>query len=84
MLEELTTFCPGGRITDIECKTINDIEYYSSGETLTCTVETGLICLNTDNDPIGCNDYQIRYKCSCGRKCPVFVLPILEFIINCL
>ena len=62
---ELTSFCPGGTITQVECQTVDGIEYYSSGEILTCTTDGGLQCNNADNFPIPCSDYQIKYECTC-------------------
>ncbi|PVD30852.1 hypothetical protein C0Q70_10127 [Pomacea canaliculata] len=66
--QQLSQFCPGGRVTQVDCRTTEDIEYFSSGEMLTCTVDGGLVCNNADNDPIPCSDYKIRYECSCHRK----------------
>ncbi|XP_025095657.1 mucin-5AC-like [Pomacea canaliculata] len=63
--QQLSQFCPGGRVTQVDCRTTEDIEYFSSGEMLTCTVDGGLVCNNADNDPIPCSDYKIRYECSC-------------------
>ncbi|XP_076461744.1 uncharacterized protein LOC143294198 [Babylonia areolata] len=62
---ELTSFCPGGTITQVDCQTADGIEYYSSGEILTCTTDGGLQCNNADNFPIPCSDYKIKYLCSC-------------------
>ena len=66
---ELTSFCPGGTITQVECQTVDGIEYYSSGEILTCTTDGGLQCNNADNFPIPCSDYQIKYECTCPGEC---------------
>ena len=65
---ELTSFCPGGTITKVDCQTVDGIEYFSSGEVLTCTTDGGLQCNNADNFPIPCSDYKIRYECTCPRK----------------
>ena len=65
---ELTSFCPGGTITKVDCQTVDGIEYFSSGEILTCTTDGGLQCNNADNFPIPCSDYKIRYECTCPRK----------------
>jgi hypothetical protein len=66
---ELAAFCPGGTITHVDCMTVDNIEYFSSGEILTCDANNGLVCNNTDNDPVPCSDYKIRYECSCPGKC---------------
>ncbi|XP_052248669.1 mucin-5AC-like isoform X9 [Dreissena polymorpha] len=62
---ELATFCPVGKITAVECQTVDGIASYSTGEVAQCTMEGGSVCLNGDNDPIPCSDYQIRYYCKC-------------------
>jgi hypothetical protein len=64
---ELTAFCPGGTITNVDCMTVDNIEYFSSGEVLTCTANGGLQCSNADNFPVPCSDYKIRYECTCGK-----------------
>ncbi|KAH3721629.1 hypothetical protein DPMN_064565, partial [Dreissena polymorpha] len=58
-------FCPAGKITAVECQTVDGIASYSTGEVAQCTMEGGSVCLNGDNDPIPCSDYQIRYYCTC-------------------
>ncbi|WAR14240.1 HMCT-like protein [Mya arenaria] len=58
--------CPYGKISRIECRTIDDIASYSSGEIMQCTIEEGAVCLNNDNFPIPCSDYKIRYFCECA------------------
>jgi len=62
---ELASFCPGGTVTQVDCQTSDGIEYFSSGEILTCDVTNGLVCNNVDNFPVPCSDYKIRYQCSC-------------------
>ena len=59
-------FCPGGKVSSIECVTSDGIASYSTGEMMECSVERGLVCLNADNDPIPCSDYKIRYFCECA------------------
>ncbi|WAR09825.1 MFGM-like protein [Mya arenaria] len=59
-------FCPYGKISRIECRTIDDIASYSSGEIMQCTIEEGAVCLNNDNFPIPCSDYKIKYFCECA------------------
>ena len=67
---ELTSFCPGGTITQVDCQTVDGIEHFSSGEILTCTTDGGLQCNNADNFPIPCSDYRIKYECTCpGEHC---------------
>ena len=65
---QLATFCPDGKVTQIECVTTTGILSYSTGEIMTCTLEGGLACLNDDNAPIKCSDYKIRYFCKCNGK----------------
>ncbi|KAH3845741.1 hypothetical protein DPMN_088024 [Dreissena polymorpha] len=73
---EKRLFCPYGTLTAIECLTTNGTQSYSTGEFQlksppTCTMEGGSVCLNSDNDPITCSDYQIRYYCKCEGNCRV-------------
>jgi hypothetical protein len=65
---ELAAFCPGGTITHVDCMTVDNIEYFSSGEILTCDANNGLVCNNGDNFPVPCSDYKIRYQCQCGES----------------
>ena len=65
---ELASFCPGGTISKVDCQTVDGIEYFSSGEILTCSASEGLVCNNADNFPIPCSDYQIKYECTCPGK----------------
>ena len=62
---ELAAFCIGGKVTSIECVTESGIASYSSGEKLTCDLNDGLSCRNSDNAPIPCSDYKVRYYCQC-------------------
>ncbi|KAK7501349.1 hypothetical protein BaRGS_00007474, partial [Batillaria attramentaria] len=66
--------CPGGELKQIECQTVNNIPYHSSGEIVTCSVDQGLVCNNADNSPIPCSDYQVRYLCECAGV-PTAYLP---------
>ncbi|WAQ93432.1 EDIL3-like protein [Mya arenaria] len=66
---EKNSFCVGGRVSGIECKTIDNIASYSSGEILECSMENGLICEDAVNAPMPCSDYQVRYYCKCPVAC---------------
>ena len=65
---ELAAFCPGGMVAKADCQTVDGIEYFSSGEILTCSAQGGLQCSNADNFPNPCSDYKIRYQCTCPNK----------------
>ncbi|KAH3721630.1 hypothetical protein DPMN_064566 [Dreissena polymorpha] len=54
-----------GKVTSIECATVDGIASYSTGEIQQCTLETGSRCMNDDNFPVQCSDYKIRYFCDC-------------------
>ena len=58
-------FCPGGRITEVECSTVNNTPSELTGETVDCNVYSGLTCLFVENAPIPCSDYKVRYFCDC-------------------
>ena len=62
---ELADFCIGGKVTAIECVTVDGIQSYSSGERVTCDANDGLSCRNSDNFPVPCSDYKVRYFCQC-------------------
>lgn len=66
--QEQTAFCNGGMITMVECQDKYGTEYKSTGATVTCDVQNGVLCRNFDNEPIPCSDYKIRYFCNCGSK----------------
>ena len=74
---QLSTFCPDGKITQIECVTTTGIASYSTGEIAMCTMEGGSVCLNADNDPFPCSDYKIRYFCKCNGKL-VYIIEVLK------
>ncbi|XP_067650638.1 mucin-5AC-like [Haliotis asinina] len=65
-VEELTKFCPGGKITEVKCETVDAIPSYSSGELMTCDKHQGVVCRNEDNFPMPCSDYRIMYYCQCA------------------
>jgi len=65
---ELAKLCPGGKITSIECVTTYGIASYSAGEIMQCSMENGAMCINSDNAPLPCSDYKIRYYCQCEGK----------------
>ncbi|KAL4222951.1 Mucin-5B [Mactra antiquata] len=65
--EQKKAFCPYGKITSIECITTDLISSDSTGEIMQCTLEGGSACLNSDNAPIPCSDYKIRYFCKCDE-----------------
>lgn len=62
-------FCNGGNITKVECYSVSmEAPAESSGEILVCTPSKGLVCDDSDNFPIPCGDYKIRYYCDCGTS----------------
>ncbi len=49
--------------TEIECRVVDTKEDYSqTGQVVTCTLDTGLLCKNLDNSGV-CLDYEVRFKC---------------------
>ena len=62
---EKAAFCIGGIVNRIECITSDGIASYSSGEQIMCSLQNGLVCNNSDNAPLPCSDYKIRYFCQC-------------------
>ncbi|XP_053374175.1 mucin-5AC-like [Mercenaria mercenaria] len=61
---EMSNFCSGGRMSEIECITSSGIPSYSTGEIISCSVNNGLECLNENNFPVTCSDYKVRYLLS--------------------
>ncbi|XP_065835629.1 mucin-5AC-like [Oscarella lobularis] len=51
----------------VRCRTKNTHKPYSStGESVTCTLATGLICKNQDQSPGKfCSDYEVSFLCPC-------------------
>lgn len=62
--EELSRFCQRGTISDIQCETLDGRSYKLAGDITTCTIESGLVCDEFQNYPIGCQDYRVRYECA--------------------
>ncbi|XP_052092501.1 mucin-5AC-like [Mytilus californianus] len=61
--KEMTKFCAIGKISKIECATLDGTDYSASGEMVTCTLDEGLNCDASLNAPFPCSDYRVRYEC---------------------
>jgi hypothetical protein len=63
----LHRFCPpelGYYIKRVECVAVDGmIPSYSTGDNMVCDKDLGSICMNSDNFPVQCQDYMIRYVC---------------------
>ncbi len=46
----------------IECKTTDDSTASQTGQIVTCSTDSGLVCKNADNKK-GCKDYKVRFCC---------------------
>lgn len=66
--EDKSKFCPGGKITDINCVDADTGDDYESLAEATCTVSEGLKCLNEPDIGLTCRDYKIRYMCTCSGE----------------
>jgi len=66
-LAEVKASVPCDRPVAIECRTVKDkIDWRQTGQRYTCSLEganPGGICINADNAPSGCLDYEVRYRC---------------------
>lgn len=62
---ELGIFCAGGRVSKIECTTTDGTLASNAGQIVSCTINNGFECLNNNNYPNTCKDYQVRYYCDC-------------------
>ena len=68
-LDKQKELCSDGHITRIECETTGGIPFYSAGAMgTTCDIKDGFICKNSENYPVPCEDYKVRYYCECERK----------------
>lgn len=65
--EDMSDFCPGGKITKVQCVDAETGDDWESLEEADCSVESGLTCLNQPFEGIPpCRDYKIRYLCNCS------------------
>lgn len=64
--DEMVKFCPGGTVSQIECRDAVTRDDYLSLQEATCTIEDGLTCENMIALGIECRDYEIRYMCECS------------------
>ncbi|XP_076449144.1 uncharacterized protein LOC143285632 [Babylonia areolata] len=68
--EEMTQFCPGGHVTDVQCASRQGYLVGGGGGGggywgLLCSLRDGFVCRNDAVAPATCNDYKIRYFCQC-------------------
>ena len=82
LAREKAQFCPGGRITEVECSTVNNIPSEATGETVDCNVYSGLTCLFVENAPIPCSDYKVRFFCDCEYYYTTHMLNTFNEYIN--
>jgi len=47
----------------VECTTLNGVKSSLTGETVTCTPQTGFICKNAEQQDGICQDYKVRFCC---------------------
>ena len=72
--QEMTQFCPGGHVTDIQCRSRQGFPVEDGEEGMVCNVARGLLCRDADVSPARCNDYEVRYFCRCsGRFCSYYI-----------
>ena len=56
--------CSGDTPIGIECRTVSDLPWVVTGETVACVAETGLSCVNESQESdAGCSDYMVRFIC---------------------
>ncbi|WAR14241.1 HMCT-like protein [Mya arenaria] len=66
-LQKQQELCFDGKITRFECQTIYGVSFHSAGTVgSTCEILSGLTCKNSDNYPVPCDDFQVRYYCDCA------------------
>lgn len=49
--------------TDIQCKTVDGVDWKDTGEAVSCTTRLGLSCVNKRQSDGRCEDYKIRFLC---------------------
>jgi N-acetylneuraminic acid mutarotase len=47
----------------VECKTLSDMDWTQTGETLLCTPSDGFSCANSSQSDGACQDYKVRFCC---------------------
>lgn len=68
-IEEQEKQCVDGHVTRIECETTQGIPHFSVGaKGTTCDIYSGFTCRNSENYPVPCEDFKVRYYCDCARK----------------
>ncbi|XP_071956624.1 cartilage intermediate layer protein 2-like [Antedon mediterranea] len=58
--------------TGIQCQTTSGAHYTSTGEVVSCSASTGLVCRNADQPDNYCQDYRVRFLCSKYQWTPWF------------
>ncbi|XP_042143020.1 hemocytin [Ixodes scapularis] len=64
----------------INCRTVaGNTDWSQSGQKVTCAVDRGLQCWNSENSPEQCQDYEVRFYCPCEETpTPVPWTPVPE------
>ncbi|CAH1788460.1 unnamed protein product, partial [Owenia fusiformis] len=75
-LRKAYQFCSFNEITAVQCRVIgtNTMADYS-GQTVTCSMDNGLICYNKDQEANTCYDYEVRVYCECTEATTPVVPP---------
>jgi Zn-dependent metalloprotease len=47
----------------VECTTLGGVDRSLTGETVTCTPQTGFVCKNAEQSDGSCQDYRVRFCC---------------------
>ncbi|KFM64508.1 Hemocytin, partial [Stegodyphus mimosarum] len=93
ILKQTEGFCSEGTIIAIECRDVkSDMDYTETKEEkLVCDLNKGFICLNRNQPDGRCQDYKIRYLCSCEEATtppslfiktttPAYIYPCVDFV----
>ncbi|XP_071966039.1 uncharacterized protein [Antedon mediterranea] len=64
---EQSKICQGSEPIAIECRTTGGISWFDVAQTVTCDLERGFECEHSQQKSSTCEDYEVRFLCSCGK-----------------
>lgn len=82
-LRNTAHFCDNSNIIAIECVDLSTSKRAEdSGQTVTCSKETGFTCIDAEQTEGVCYDYGVRFFCHCYNNCKYSVCERLDFILT--
>ncbi|XP_033107983.1 uncharacterized protein LOC117109707 [Anneissia japonica] len=65
---EQTKICQDSNPVAIDCRTTGGISWMEVSQKVSCDLERGFECLHAHQKSGTCEDYEVRFLCSCGPK----------------